>query len=305
MKIKVHNVATAAGVALAMLFATPTHSEILLQDSFESGNMSATNSDGFRWSRNNRTSIVTEEAAVYNNGEIYNPPPHSPDWTAKHGDHSLRFRYPAGQPMSEQRFSLGGSYKEIWFRYWIRVPDNYNHPSSSPSNNKFFAVWMDEYSSKGDGPTAFWNLISAGSGDSTIAYSYSEGSYSVAGPQSQLKQFISVPEDRGRWMQVVIHVRASTRSDRSDGVIELWRRWENESKFTKYHEDTSARLPIPGGGPQGWSAGYIMGWANAAYREDTEWLLDQFTVSTTSLLDGGESAAPEGALPNPPELNVN
>jgi hypothetical protein len=33
--------------------------EVLVFDGFESGDMSATNRDGFRWAQNNRTSVVT------------------------------------------------------------------------------------------------------------------------------------------------------------------------------------------------------------------------------------------------------
>lgn len=52
-------------------------SQDLIFDSFESRNMSTTSVDGFSWSSNNRTSIVTQGSvdgpvAVYNNGSIYN-----------------------------------------------------------------------------------------------------------------------------------------------------------------------------------------------------------------------------------------
>jgi len=79
-----------AAAALAMASALPVQAERVFLDSFESGDMSSTNSQGFDWGRNNRTSVVTEEAAVYNNGEIYNIPSGDPDWSPKTGDHSLR-----------------------------------------------------------------------------------------------------------------------------------------------------------------------------------------------------------------------
>lgn len=285
---------------LALLICGSTIAAPLFQDSFESGDISATNSSGFEWYSTNRTGIVTSEAEVYNNGTVFNAAPPDSDWTAKEGDYSLRFNYPAGVPWSEQRFSLGGNYPDLWFSFWLRVPQNFYHPTSLPTNNKVFALWMDGYSYKGDGPTVFWNILSNGSGGSEIAYSHSEGSYQIAGPQSQEKQFIRVPDDRGRWMKLVIHVKASSRPDQSDGVIELWRRWENENEFQKYHEDTSAKLPIPSGGPDGWSLGYLMGWANAEYESNTDWLLDEFTVSETSLLTVQEY----DKRPNPPVMTI-
>ncbi len=80
----------------------------LLAESFESMDMSNSNIDGFSWNSNNRTSVVTQDpvdgpVVVYNNGVINNiAAPNLPDgsvrdWSAKSGDYSLRFRYPAGQ----------------------------------------------------------------------------------------------------------------------------------------------------------------------------------------------------------------
>lgn len=97
-------------------------------------------------------------------------------------------------------------------------------------------------------------------------------------------------------MQLVIHVRSATTRVTpinessypylsSDGRIELWRRWEDEDSFTQIHEVTDANIAPPPGGPNGWAAGYLLGWANAAYEEHTEWLIDEVTISTESLLD--------------------
>ena len=96
--------------------------------------------------------------------------------------------------------------------------------------------------------------------------------------------FIDSANDRGRWMQMVIHLVAETSDGASDGVIQTWRRWENESDFTKLHDSNNRRLRIPPDGPNGFSAGYLMGWANGTYSESTFWLIDDFTIANTSLL---------------------
>lgn len=294
-----------SAAVLLLLFGSTANGAPLIVDSFESGDMSATNDDGFDWQRNNRTSVVTAEAAVYNNGDVYNPPKSGEDWSAFHGKHSLRFRYPAGQAMAEQRFRLGGAYRDIWFQYWVRVPTNYSHGGSNPSNHKFFALWMDDYSSKGSGPTVAWEFWGTGGGSSNLAFHYSEGGYNVMGGHKQYTDFISVPRDRGRWMEITIHVKASSSGRSSDGVIELWRRWDGESADNRelLHRTTNAVLPVPSGGPNGWAAGYLMGWANAAYSQTTEWLIDHFTVSTDSLL-GTEGVPEAGNAPNPPVLEI-
>lgn len=285
--------------AIALIFVSAAHSEPLLVDSFESGDMSATNNHGFDWGRNNSTSVVTAEGVVYSNGERDVAIPSGRDWEPKHGEHSLRFRYAAGRNQTEQRFDLGSAYQSIWLKYWLRVPINYTHNTSMPSNNKFFAIWMDGYSKHGDGSTVFWNLLSNQEGGSNIAVSYSDGGYTIAGGQMQSTPFIKVPEDRGRWMEIAIHVKASSPTE--TGNIELWRRWENEANFKQFHSVEDARLKMPSQGPNGWSKGYIMGWANAPYKVDTEWLLDGFTLSTDPLL----TAAKTANKPNPPTLTLS
>lgn len=112
------------------------------------------NDAGFAWEQNNRTSVVTmnpqcgglaegDAVAVYNNGPICNGPADGKDWTAFEGDYSLRFRYPGGEPMSEQRFNFGEQrYHELWIRYWLRVPDDF---TQGDSKNKLLAIWVDTY----------------------------------------------------------------------------------------------------------------------------------------------------------------
>lgn len=262
----------------------PEPENVLFYDSFESANMLTTNADGFKWANNNRTSIVTNEAAVWNNGEINNPKPDGRDWTPKDGAHSLRFHYPAGKEWAEQRFSLGGAYPEIWFKYWLRVPTNFKHGASNPTNQKLFALWMDGYSTKGTGPTVIWNPWNDGQNGSTLTIVYKEGGAGGTGGHMQSQPWISYPEDQGRWMQIVLRAKASKGKNTNDALIETYRRWESEAEFTLIHQLKDINMPFPSTGPNGWAKGYIMGWTNPPYEQHTDWLMDQFTVSTNSLL---------------------
>jgi hypothetical protein len=259
----------------------------LFYDSFESGDMSATNEDGFRWAGNNRTSIVTAEAAVWNNGPRDNPISEGQDWTPFHGEHSLRFRYAALEAQSEQRFSLGGAYPEVWIRYWIRIPHNFIHenPTGSSANNKWFALWMDGYSQHGEGPTIVWNFWPESDGSSEFTFSFSQEAGGLRSHHGSYNHFIRYPDDQGRWMQVVLYAKMSTDGTSNDGETRIWRRWEGEEEFTLISESVERGFVAPENGPQGWAEGYIMGWSNSGYAEDTEFLLDEFTVSTTSLLN--------------------
>jgi hypothetical protein len=259
--------------------------EVLMSDGFESGDMSATNCGGFRWAPNNRTSVVTMAPGpkvVWHNGPRESPGPEGADWTAKHGQYLLRFHYPAGEAWSEQRFTLGGAYPEIWIRFWLRVPENFVHGSGRPSNNKFFALWMDGYSQHGTGPTIVWNFWRQDDGNSYFTFSLSN--VERRGHHGRADDFLVSPRDQGRWMQIVLYAKMSSSPEAPDGAARIWRRWENEDALTLISESVGNRFHPPKDGPQGWAAGYILGWANAAYAQDTEWLLDGFTVSEKSLL---------------------
>ncbi len=283
-------------------FETGLEQPGVVTDNFESADMSTTNDAGFSWSANNKTSIVTQHpidgpVAVYNNGSIYNIA--NPimgdgtlrDWSAFAGDYSLRFRYPANQSWSEQRFDLGSAYPEIWVRFWLRVPQNFEHNTGN-TNNKLFAIWMDGYEFGGLGPTIVWQYRNDGSNGSTTMFYKLQNTGALNNDNGQrhsgelqTQPFISFPDDQGRWMQLAFHVKASSSAASSDGVVQMYRRWDGESNFTLIHEDLNVELlHAPPAGPVGFRRGYLMGWANAAYENDTEWLLDDFTVSAEPLI---------------------
>jgi hypothetical protein len=278
------------------LLPVASQADTIFSDSFESADKSATNTDGFKWSQVGR--IVTMNpgpVTVWRSGQsVYEPGPAGEDWTARDQAHSMMFDYLAGENWREQRFNLGTPQRDVWIRYWLRVPTNFSHGTSDPSNHKLFAIFMDDYSSKGDGPTVIWEFWRRSNPNgSRLAVHWSEGGYTVAGPHLQYTDFIYQEQDRGRWMELIFHVKAATNATSNDGVIELWRRWADESSFTKFHEVYNANIAAPAGGPNGWQRGYLMGWANAPYAQDTYWLLDKFTLSTTPFTDvAGTSSEP-------------
>lgn len=286
-----NKLAPSALAAVALFSTAPIQAERVFLDSFESADMSATNSAGFNWDKNNRTSVITADAVVYSNGETNIAMPPGREWETKEGDHALRFRYPAGQTMSEQRFTLGQHYPDIWFAYWIRVPINFYHGAQ---NNKFLSIWPGTYDRAG---TVTWQTRPNSSGGASIVYQ--DGG--VTGGETDFTPFISTPADRGRWMHVVARVKAASGPNTEDGVIQFFRRWENESTYTKIHEKLNADTWDDTSAEQGISQGYIMGWANDPYDSDTEWIIDEFSIHTTSPLDNVVS---EGAPPNPPTLQL-
>ncbi len=164
---------------------------------------------------------------------------------------------------------------------------NYVHGAiGSPARNqKFFSLWMDGYSGAGDGSTVWLGFHPTGDGtDSTLAVTYSLGGYTSSIAYQQDTFFIDSSEDRGRWMRVVFRVRAESSDGASDGVLETWRRWEDEATYTKLHEVLDIPLRVAAAGPHGFKAGYLMGWANGHYEESTDWLLDLFEISDEPLI---------------------
>lgn len=283
-------------ILLLSLSPLTSSAEVLFFDGFESGDMSTTNSDGFTWGANNRTSVVTMDPtsgqgtclgneigarAIWNNGAICNPSyPIYSDWTAKTGRNSLRFRYAAGEEWAEQQFTLGGEYPELWMAFWLRVPVNFY---KSGGNFKLWRIWMGDYANEG---------TKVGSEFRNAPPEYPDGSANVylkagteSGDTAHYAPFITVPDDRGRWMHIVVYVKPNTEVDSANGIIRQWRRWADESEYTLMNESVDRNIQPSNGDIQGFNIGYLMGWANGAYAETTEFLLDDFTLSTTSLLD--------------------
>jgi hypothetical protein len=276
--------------AFALVLATTTKAETVFMDSFESGDMSATNSAGFNWGKNNRTSVVTEDQVVYSNGEKDIAKPSGRDWTPYHGDHSLRFRYAPGANMTEQRFDLGRHYKDLWITYWIKVPQNFVQGSL---NSKFLSLWPSTYDREG---TVTWNTRPNGTGGANLVVS--DGG--VVRAESLSTPFIKVPDDRGKWMHVVVRLKSASGPEAYDGIIKLQRRWEGEQSYTTIHEKLNADTWDNTSTTQGMSQGYIFGWANDPYDENTEWLLDQFGIHTSSPINSSVI----GNRPNPPVLTL-
>ena len=252
----------------------------IFADDFSSGDLSKTQ-NGFVWDGINNTGVI---AGV-----------------GRGGSHGLRFRYPAdvNDSFAEQRFAIGSANSEIWCKFWMRVPDNFDH---APGNNKLFAIWMDDYSASGGGPTVVWEYWPQGAG-SELAVHWSEGDNVTAGVHILHAPFISIPADRGRWMEICLHVKAATTRvtpinpssnpyNISDGIIQLWRRWDSDSNWTQLHDVTTANIAPPPGGPNGFSYGYVLGWCNSGFAEETDFVVDDFAISASSLL--GEVAGGGG-----------
>ena len=302
---------------------TTASAEVIFSDSFETGNLAATSADGFKWGGPNKTSVVTQDA-VDGSVNLYDgkgathevlsdlmPDGSDRDYTTNFGENSLRFRYDAlnsgaREPeWTEQRFDLGKGYPEIWISYYIRVPLNYHRGPNSPTqgnNNTWFLLLMGNMSNYNNSEvTLFSNLdrLESWSDGSSIKLSSTirMGGGGYAGETKGYVNFVT-PADAGRWMEVIYYLRASpAKGVDGSGAYRMYRRWVDESSATLIDSIDPAYMPITqasiDAGYNGWGGGYFMGWLNNPYAEETEWLIDNLIISTTSL------------LPNPPKSPVS
>ena len=268
----------------------------LYSNGFESGDLSNAplNNFNFRFHDSVSVSLVSggigEKSVIYPSVITVND---SRDWTAFEGANSMRFRYVAGRAMTEIKASWD-SQPILWIRYKVRVPKNYYHSNSGPGNNKFMALWQDKYefNSGGSGATITTQLRGSGGGSANISFYHIKSidpndvnSYRLGGDQQVSGDFISVPEDRGRWMTIVYKVVPSSSYSAKDGSMEMWRRWEGEQEYVKFFSYLNVdKMNAPTSMPNGFAHGYFQGWANSAYTEVTEWLYDNFEFSSQSLL---------------------
>ena len=266
---------TASGTTTAGVTST---ANLLIED-FESENLTLSaaplNVNNFAWTSENRTGIVSQSGATAHRvypviyDEYFND---GRDWTAKEGTWCMSFEYAAGINNAEQYYTMD-TIADVWVRYWIRVPPNFSHGTM---NNKFFVIFGSTYDQGGDltletRPTA---------GGSCEIYMKDGG---AGAPDEGNTPFIDVATDLNRWMQVVVHVVNGSGDGVADGVIEFYRRWDGEANFTQLLNKQNA-TGLWETGTLGFREGYLMGYANDAYAADTVWLLDNFEMSSGSLI---------------------
>lgn len=289
-----------------------------LEDTFEKGNMNMTNAEGFGWEGMNKTSLVSRYTAE---GNVLKCNPTADkagacplyeintypgrDWAAKSSETALRFRYVAGDDsFAEQRFHMGSAdLADMWVGYWLRVPTNYSayYNPNRAKNSKVIALWMDGYLAHGTGVTVVANMWSKSDNTSTLGISatYHDGTNNVSAGDlgGKVPNFMTVA-DRGKWMHIVFRVKAETSPGASDGLIEVWRKWEGDGSYSQLYKSTGLanRLP-PGGSKSGFNGGYLMGWSNPGYTAaETEFLIDDFVISDQSLLTASQDPKAPGGF---------
>jgi hypothetical protein len=280
------------------LCGASAQSAVLFQDDFESASLAHTE-NGIKWGDSVRVTFPGDRALG--------------------GKYAARFRFPGSTVMSddawaELRFDLGSLRKEIWIKYDLFVPTNYYHRQdpSGPNNNKFIMLWSSTYESAWEfGFHTLPSVLSTLTGGSDLMASWKPAGVGNAMQYINMTDLsvhyqstnwdipmLNPATDNGKWVTFVMHIKAADIGVKN-GVIELWK--NGKQLVSK----TNVDLYYPDASKNGFQYGYLLGWSNSGYNQDTDFYIDNVIFATTGADVGIGGAPATTAPPSPPVLKVN
>ena len=202
------------------------------------------------------------------------------------------------------RITSGTGYKELWVKFDIFVPSNYyQRTQTSSANNKgWMHVWSGTYSDDYTGPaisTGFWPKSNGIS--NSVPYikgpPLSGGGYLFSKHDWANESEGITTADRGKWLTIIHHFKYATAAN-NDGVLQVWKIRDGVTHMIHDIRDGAWYAP----GQPGFDQGYLLGWANSGFAEETVFYIDNVEFSTTSLLgtSSGTSSTQVIAAPEPP-----
>jgi uncharacterized protein YjdB len=252
-----------AGTAQVTVKAPVALPAVLFQDGFDTG-VRATTLNGAGWKRTGSGSLVSGRG--------------------RGGGHALEFYWPAtpagvsgnNPPLQEERFQVP-QVREAWFEWWVLLPKNWNHrredPLGTTDNNKFFALWADQYATNGHAQLVLeFNADAEHYGQTSAVKSVFRNEQGIVeNDRAFRKAPIIVPEQIGVWTRYRVHVRLSSGPGKKDGTARLWRDntlvWDT-GNFEWWQE----------GGTNHFANGYLFGAQNSGYDQETTVYLDDFKI---------------------------
>lgn len=202
------------------------------------------------------------------------------------GTRAARFHFtgkpdPKADAWAELRFDLGKPYRDLWFAYALFIPKNYAHRRNA--NNKFFRLWGTDYGDKEKIGASTW-ANSPPDGFSRLRCDWDSTGGGMGEGGKNHPDFITAA-DLGRWMRIMIHCEAATADVK--GTIQIWKNGtliiDNANQVALYKD----------GGIHAYKQGYLLGWANSGFTEDTDFYIDD-VVFGSARSDVESAAAPAG-----------
>jgi hypothetical protein len=265
---------------------SPTGATPAFSDGFETGTRAASK-NGYGWSMV-QTSGGGDAVGVASG-------------VARTGSYSMKFTYGGNADLcddafAEQRFTLGENLREVWFEYYVFFPaggtaagPRFNHrlpscaamndPNGVDTNNKFFALWdldyrnvntmfLLEYRRRDSQSSYIYNMWGGRGTAYVMQHNGTEG-------VGQYNGFLT-DANRGRWMQVRIHARLSDTKEASNGFVSVW--------FDGVRRINETGIPLMSTDPVGnfFRNGYLMGWSNSGFDQNTSMYVDDFQIFRSS-----------------------
>ncbi len=229
--------------------------KIIFDDDFSSGDLLHTNGDA-RWTSKKEITVV-ENA----------------------GNFAANFRYVGSSDLSadafaELRFDLGAVYPELWLQYDLYIPAHYYHrDAESSDNNKMLRIWHTEY---GDEEKVGFSAWQNGNGFSTATADWRKIGQGIGPKGDRVDDFIS-SDDLGKWMSLKVYAKAATAN--TPGTFKLWKNGElvmnNVDLLENYAADEK----------HGYRKGYLLGWSNSGFNEETHLLIDNVVFLENDSVD--------------------
>jgi hypothetical protein len=247
------------------------HTSPVFSDDFESGQRGKPR-NGFGWGNSSKNVTIT-------------------DGFAHNGSHSLRFLY-KGKPdcrdaSSQQRFRLGRPLNELWLEWFIFYPKGgeglgarWDHRDQSQCKGgeqiKFLRVWGDKYD-----PTpvkagiSLWRSKHGRMGD-TDAQIYFHKPNGRGGWGRKIPGFVTDNAStggiqRGEWSQVRVFIKLAD-VGKENGVVIVW----IDGKIAA--QNSNIPLYDASGAQHFLRNGYLLGWSNGGFDQDTPVYIDDFKI---------------------------
>ena len=297
------NVAARAAVVAGPNWPAEVDGTVVAADGFESGDMIAPqNSVGLSYYVPPEIYIATmdpDPLLIYKGqtGSVsLRPADLTKDFTALTGDNNLRFLYIPGNAAANANelefFTNAPGMEVFWMGFDLRVPVNFDHAPManglSGHNNKLFRI----YTSPSTGNTDTGSFVgmefrrtsndAANTGNSYWYCKISSANTSENNTDlntNPRNRFITIPQDRGKWMRIAVKITTATTNESLDGSMEVWRKWEGEADFTKEFDFQNRGITRSAETGNGFMSGYLLGYANSPYAEDTEFFIDNFEMA--------------------------
>ena len=196
--------------------------------------------------------------------------------------HAVDIKYNINdQTNAHLSMNLLGYYKELYIDYDLFIPANYY--KTGTANNKLIRIWRDNYIDSASGlgqhvGASMWTS-SVGDGSGKLRCDCAmeqviDGTWSTSSRGTTDDLFIPIAE-AGSWVHITVYVRVPTHAgdvskNVGDGIIRIFKNGVVSCEITDLH--------TVGAGPQEFGNMYLMGWANAAYAEETHFYVTKLVL---------------------------